>query len=271
MINLKFGLFWSDTKMSYLRYLTFKSLRHFHPDAEIELYISSKSAKDGFNWSCEKQDFQRKEFAQVMTLDDLKPLNITIQEFNGFEQYAANFQSDFFRWWWLKKNSGFYLDTDQIILKSFNCIDLTYDFIYSAYNAPSCGLYTPVGAIGANCNSQIVQWINAILPKYYSANSYNSLGPFMLRSVLATRKWDDKMLNTGSELFYPALDSGYVPALYYNHDYTIEIEKRIDNAVALHWYGGHPASQSFNASFTEDDAKSSLNLLSTILRDKKII
>jgi len=76
MIPLKFGLFWSGSKMSYLRYLTFLTLRHHHKDAEIELYISNRSKKDGFIWRDEEQDFQT--YNGDCYLDKLKELNVKI-------------------------------------------------------------------------------------------------------------------------------------------------------------------------------------------------
>lgn len=271
MIDLKFGLFWAGSKLSYLRYLTFLSLRKFHPDSVIELYISEGFKSDGFRWNNERQDFQTAEFDQTVELSELESIGVDIKEINLFKDYLPNFQSDFFRWWWVKNNGGFYLDTDQIILKSFDSLNRDCDFMYSAYQAPSCGIYTPVGVIGGTKDSEIVSWINDILPKYYEPNNYNSLGPFMLRSVIGSRKWKDKLYNTGSKLFYPALDSCFVPALYCNMPETENLVARINDAYALHWYGGHKASQAFNKIYTEDKAKSSLDLISCTLREKAII
>ena len=271
MIDLKFGLFWSGCDLSYLRYLTFKSLRHWHPDSTIELYISKGYKADGFKWFVEKQDFQTNQFAQTVSMEDIAALGVEIKEIDRFSKYPPNYQSDFFRWWWVKENGGFYLDTDQIILKSFKGLDRNCDFIYSAYKAPSCGIYTPVGVVGASKASEIVQWINQLLPRYYDPNNYNSLGPFMLRSVLTSRKWKDSMYNTGSQLFYPISDSCYVPLLYKNLQATEGLLDGLREAYALHWFGGHPDSQEFNASYTSDKAASGLDLISTILRDKEII
>ena len=59
MIPLRFGLFWAGDTLSYLRYLTFKSLRHYHPDAKIQLYLTKEYNKDKHHWSCEGQDFEK--------------------------------------------------------------------------------------------------------------------------------------------------------------------------------------------------------------------
>ena len=104
MIDVKFGLFWSGGEISYLRYLTFLSLRKFHPNATIELHISDKFAKDGYKWGCEKQDFEAPEFDQVMSVESLEDIGIEVKEIDLFSKYPPNYQSEFFRWWWIKEN-----------------------------------------------------------------------------------------------------------------------------------------------------------------------
>lgn len=264
MIDLKFGLFWSGGKLSYLRYLTLASLRYHHPNSVIELYLQGEWKKDGFMWGCEEQDFQSDSLEEYVTPDEIYNLGISTKEFNEFSNYPPNFQSDFFRWWWLKNNSGFYLDIDQIVLKPFNILPLDNNLIYSAYKADSCGLYTPVGVIGA-CDSELVNWTNQLLPQFYNVNDYNSLGPFMMRCVLGIKKWKDKAWNSSWEHFYPVKDSYLVPSIYDGSFYPN------DNAVCLHWFGGHPASQKFNKKYTKEFAKSSSDTISSLLRDKGII
>ena len=84
MIDLKFGLFWSGADMSYLRYLTFASLRKFHPNSTIELYISEGYTTDGFNWNVEKQDFQTNDFAQTVELGKLKDIGVDVKNIDLF-------------------------------------------------------------------------------------------------------------------------------------------------------------------------------------------
>jgi hypothetical protein len=267
VIDLKFGLYWSGNKMSYLRYLTFLSLRKFHPLSEIELYISDEYEKN-IEWENEAQDFQNNNFTQEIYIEELEKLDINILKYENYNNYAPNYISDFFRWEWLSKNNGFYLDTDQIILKSFDSIDRNFDFIYSSYNAPSCGLYYPVGVIGSHPNSEIIKWINDLLPQFYNKNDYNSLGPNMLKTVFNMRKWKDRLYNTKYELFYPIKDSCLVENIYREDIDGNLILNEIEKAYALHWFGGHHASQNFNKSFSEEKAKTELNLISNIIRRK---
>ena len=262
-IELNFGLFWSGSPLSYLRFLTFKSLRHFHPNSKISLFISDNFSKSGYAWRDEKQDFENDNISKDY-IPELKSLDVEINKIDLFSQYVPSYQSDFFRWWWLKENSGFYLDTDQIILKSFEALPLDNNLIFSAYMAKSCGLYSPVGVIGAD-NSEMVEWIDKLLPQFKDFKNYNSLGPFMFRTMLQMRKWNDKMFNAPSNYFYPIPDSFMVPYIY---DGKLQLS---GDEYALHLFMGHPISQEFNNKYTEDFAKTSSDTASRFLRENNII
>jgi len=261
MIPLKFGLFWSGSAMSYMRFLTFVSLRKFHPDAEIELYLS-KTSDNSLSWVNEKQDFQRSNSSKCY-LDELKDLNVKVIEKDLFPTYAPNYQSDFFRWWWLYHNGGFYLDTDQIILRDFRQLP-DADFIYSMYRAKSCGIYAPVGVIGAEKGSPIVKQIMDEMGALYNPLDYNSLGPFMFRDLFLKHrdKWESEnsMFNAPPNLFYPIAESYMVDKLY---DSKIHLTQE---PFSVHWFGGHPKSQEFNETFTEESVLKEENTISELAR-----
>ena len=258
-IPLRFGLFWSGGPMSYLRYLTFKSLRHHHPNAQIDLYIST-SFETETDWWIEKQDFQND--IKDDYLPKLSELNVNIEKFESYCDFAPNYQSDFFRWFYLKEFGGFYLDTDQIILKSFEDLPLDHDFIYCSYNTQSCGDYYPVGVIGANKDSKLLNEVYELLPQYTNLKDYNSLGPTMFKSVYGGKKWSEKHFNAGSSYFYPIAESHLTKTIY---DGT-EPLNTFNGAYACHWFGGHPFSQEFNKGYTEEFAKDSNDLISQFIR-----
>lgn len=264
MIPLKFMLWWSGGNLSYLRYLTFKTLRHFHPNASILLLIGDVFKKDNHKWDVEKQDFEHPENIQKNYIDELKHLNIEVKHVNFFSQYAPNFQSDVARWWWLHNFGGFYLDTDQIILKSFESLPLDNDFIYSGYKADSCGYYTPVGVLGASKGSEIVKKMMDEVPKLIDVNNYNSAGPFALRTILdGKKKWKDRMFNAPSNYFYPISESFNAHTIF-NGSFKIPEE-----SYAIHMFLGHPDSQEFNRKYTEIFSKTNNDTISKHLRNEK--
>jgi len=260
MIDLNFGLWWSGSKLSYLRYLTFKTLRHFHPHSRIQLFIGNKFKTEGHNWNREQQEFESDNRIKVDYIDKLKDLDVEIKRVDFFPTFAPNYQSDFFRWWYLKTFGGFYLDTDQIVLKSFDTLPLKdHKIIYCSY-----GNYSPVGIIGATKDSKTVDYITKMLPKHYNPNDYNSLGPWMFRSVLQTFKTDEGY-NAPAKYFYPIPFSDHIPKVYSGE---FEIPHL---SYALHWFGGLEASQGFNKRYTEEFDKKSDDTISRFLREKELL
>lgn len=265
MIPLHFGLWHGGCKLSYLRYLTFKTLRYFHPNSKISLFIGDKFNNKNHNWNIEKQDFERPEDIKKDYLEKLKELDVEIKHVDWFSQYASNYQSDFFRYFYLHNFSGFYLDTDQIILKSFESLPLENDLIYSGFPASSCGYYIPVGVLGASKESEIVKAMMNELPKLINTNNYNSIGPFGFRKVLESRKWNDRMFNAPSNYFYPVSESHKVNEIYNG---TLKLT---DESFALHLFLGHPVSQEFNKIYTEEMAKVNNDTISIFLRKKRLV
>ena len=265
MIPLKFGLFWSGSKLSYLRYMTFATLRHFHPTAPIQLYVSKTCSNEIPKWNCERQDFQ--SYNGKCYMENLKELNVEIIEQDWFSDFLPNFQSDLFRWWWMQ-NGGWYLDTDQIVLKPLSEELLNKDFVYSMYMAKSCGVYAPVGVLGSSINNNVVKHVLKYIMDYYNKDDYNSIGPFMLRDIMKNyskmvdyNNSGENVFNAPSYYFYPIAESFLVDVLYKSN---VNIS---DSSYCLHWYGGSPVSQQFNNSFTEEFMMSSNDTISSILKN----
>lgn len=259
MIDLNFGLFWAGSNLSYLRYLTFKSLRHFHPHSRIQLYKATQFERGRHRWNREKQEFENPQAIQTDYTHKLKALGVEIITFDFFAQYPPNYQSDFFRWWYLYNHGGFYLDTDQIILKSFDKLPLDNRMIYSSY-----GGYDPVGVIGAERKDGNIKKIMNALPKHYNPNDYNSLGPWMMRDMLKKLNLD-RCFNAPQRYFYPIPISDYMVKAFRGE---FEIPNK---SFALHWFGGHPNSQKFNASYTKQFAMKSNDTISVFLRENNIL
>ena len=260
MIPLNFGLWWSGCGLSYLRYLTFKSLRHFHPDSKIQLFIGEDFNNEGYKWNVEKQDFEDADSIKDY-LPKLKDLDIEVINVDWFSQYPSNYQSDLFRWFYLNAYGGFYLDTDQIILKSFKSLPLDNDLLYTGYKAKSCGYYTPVGVIGAVKDIEITRVMKELIPKHLDLNNYNSAGPFLFREVLKYKEWKGKMLNLPSHYFYPAAESFMVEKIFNGN---LEIPR---DSYCLHWFAGHSKSQEFNKKYTEEFAKTGNDIISRKLSE----
>jgi len=259
MIPLNFALFHSGGPLTYLRYLTFKTLRHFHPQSKIQLYVAKECNINGCEWTEQQQDFQHLNQYGHNYLDDLKKLDVEVITEDFFPKYAPNYQADIKRWQWLRDNGGIFLDTDQIILQSFKSLPLHSEFIYTNSNR-----YFPVGVIGLEKGSPIAIKINEEIESYYNIKDYNCLGPGMLMRI-APKLDLSKSFNAPTKYFYPMPFPDFVYKLY-NGEVKVSFEN-----YALHWYAGHPLSQCFNEKYTEELAKTSKDTISVFLRNKEII
>jgi hypothetical protein len=265
VIPLQFVLFWAGGKLSYLRYLTFKSLRHFHPEEKIELYISHNFDKSIHNWGCEKQDFET-ENIQKDYIDELPKINVEVKhvDYIGSPKICPVLQADLFRWMWMKQEGGIYLDTDQIILKSFESLPLEKEFIYCRYIEAQCGDYIPTGVLGLEKNSPIADITLKHTINSYNPHNYNSSGPFMMRNAI--KEMDlTRSFNAPFQYFYPINSSKDVWKIYEG------CFSQYKETLSAHWFGGHPLSQEFNKNYTEDFAKISKDSISKILRENEII
>jgi hypothetical protein len=265
MIPLDFYLFWAGAKLSYLRYLTFKSLRHFHKESKITLYTAREFDKSVHSWSGEKQDFEENKDGKDY-IEDLPSINVEIKNIKcvGNEKFCPILQADLARWLMLRENGGFYLDTDQIILKSFDSLPLDREFIYCRYNEVQCGDYLPTGVLGLEKDSQIANIALDEVVSSYRKNNYNSSGPWAMRKLITMINLD-RSFNAPYFYFYPLPTSKDVGKIYNGQ---IKIE---DRSYAIHWFGGSKTSQEFNNIYTEEYSKTSKDTISIFLKERGIL
>lgn len=257
-IPIKFGLFWSGSKLSFLRFLTFLSIRMHHPNSKIELYVAKKNFSD-INWGTESQDFQKKIDGECF-LGDLPGIGVNVIESDIFPTYPPNYQSDLFRWWWLSQNGGFYMDTDQIVLKPFDSLPLHADLIFSSYRSKTCGIYSPVGVLGSKKFSPITDYVKNVIMDYYDPSDYNSIGPFMFTKILSEKanEWAKNftLFNSPPNFFYPIQESIHINGVFTGSGFLSS------DSYALHWFGGSKVSQEFNLRFNQKYAIENNDLIS---------
>lgn len=269
MILMNFGLFWSGAPLSYLRYLTFKTLRYFHPRSRIQLFISRKYKKCEDKSGLPNQEFINPAMIKKDYLPMLSALNVEVEKLNIFPESYPFQQADMYRWTWLRHNGGIYLDPDQIILRPFDSLPLKkYGFMYSSYKVKSQfalnGEFSPIGVLGAERNNHIVNEVLSRIQKYKATNNYNAIGVLMMHDII--KKIDMKnSFNAPPNYFYPAPICDYMDGIY-NGKLTLPKE-----SLSAHWFGGYGPSIDFNRKYTEEFAKISNDTISRFLREHKII
>ena len=141
----------------------------------------------------------------------------------------------------------------------FSELPLDNNLIYSKYNAVSCGIYAPVGVIGASKDSKIVSSVCKHLETFYKKDEYNSIGPDMFKKVLSEMS-EPKMFNAPSHFFYPISESWLIT------DALVEKIKISNETFAFHWFGCNPKSQRFNNVFTKEFAMENDDTLSCFVK-----
>jgi hypothetical protein len=229
------------------------------------LYISHEFNTDAHKWGCEKQDFESKDEGKDY-IQELENINVKVSHIKcvGSPDLCLILQSDIFRWMWLKSEGGFYLDTDQIILKPFDTLPLDKEFIYCRYMEAQCGDYIPTGVLGLQRYSPIADTARKAACENYNPNNYNSSGPFSMRKAFANMDLS-KSFNAPFQYFYPINSSKDVDKIY---DGRVRLT---DESLSLHWFGGHPLSQEFNKGYSEEFARSSKDTISVFCRENGIL
>lgn len=255
--------FWGEgTPFSFLRLITLRSFRKFHPDWQMIMYVG-KPTRGYRIWSTrDRQDFMKSQGIKDYS-KEWESLGIEVKYFQKEMAVAPNFLSDFFRWEILQ-TGGWYLDVDQLICKPFDDL-LSYDFIFG------CKSLCYVGVIGASTESKLPKIGLSEINKHYNPDDYCCIGPrFFIHlntqhKEFCDQKKKEKVYHTENEIFYPISGSDGVSKLYSG---TFEIPPK---SYAVHWYGGHPLSQQFNASFTPEKAKTSNDTISRFVRREGLL
>lgn len=269
MIPKTFHLIWHSGPISYLRYLTFETLRKHHPDWTIKFHINRKYAlnKSVNPWGYEQQDFQRHIGTDYT--NKVKAIADEIIEHTDYTEFTPVVQSDFLRLDLLLREGGFYLDTDQIILKPFD--DLTsYQYVYSYYvhNHKKHGPfpYAPNGVIGAEPGLKFLQMARDQVRSHFDQRVYNSTGPYLFKQLY------DKLQKNKDPRFV-RISKYNAKTLFYPVALSFDVEDIFSGKChpgpehyALHWFGGHPESQKFNNTYNEQVMKNGIDTISRIMR-----
>lgn len=262
------NFYWNqETPLSYLRLLTLRTFRHHHPDWKMRLWTSQSNTTNVWDGKLEQQDFQTGGIKDYIT--QVSYLGIETVVFNEpiTKQLAPTFISDIVRFRSID-GGGWFFDLDQIFVRNFdNLCDC--DFILGGYhNVMYCGV------VGASATSKAPEIIKLYQDKTAlgKLTHYNELGILLLRIVLSSSQFTEKTAGERHmmlpfQYFYPVRASAYVREIY---DGILVLPVSELN-YAVHWYGGHPLSQKFNAMYTEEFARTSDDSISVYCRNEGII
>ncbi len=246
-------LFWGPEPLSFLRFLTIKSLCVLNPEWRIQL-SRAKASLAGKPWTdINRQDFEAYKGRDYWNWLDFP--NLEIVELEGYPDICSSHQSNFFKWNNLGKGNCVYSDMDILYVKPL-------DEIYNSLNSCTItvnhnGKYFSHGFMSAKgVNAFFNDLHNCLISdfdqgSYEGAGSdiiYKHLGKSMSKGLehLKSRYPGITVWNFQDKVFYPWSYNNIEDYFKFNHEVLPVV------CVGLHWYGGSSLSQEANNKITPE-------------------
>ena len=210
--------FWDNEKMSWMRYMTLKSFRTVNPDWKIILFWTNSQINEKKWKDSSKQDFF--DYYGEDCAEGIKELNIDMRYVNFseifknkiFENMSAVQKSDFFRWYMLYTEGGFYSDMDIIYFRPLD--DLYNNSISNGYDTVICETsHLSIGFLASAKNNDYYKDIFLNCFKNYDPSKYESAGILCIYNLLnshsetfelAKKKYENlKIYNLPFNIVYP--------------------------------------------------------------------
>jgi len=254
------NFFWSGKRMSFMRYLTLASFRHWNPNFPITLWSTAINCQSKTWASKERDDGQ---YAGPDYMPQVEALNIQrktwVQPRGGLTHTHA---SDLFRWELLSTDGGFYCDMDVLWVRSMEPLYAKHQQADAIFCMECGGTLCAIGFFGASSGCPIFGDIRTAALRNYTPGLYESAGAVSVSRAAGL----DHDVHAGQKIVpafckrYPELrivqvpdetlyhfDCNTYPAIY---DTTAEVPEGV---VGIHWFGGAQASQKWNNLLTADN------------------
>lgn len=257
----RMSFFWASDSLSWVRLMTLKSFRHYHPDWEMVLYQTKPEGKKTWR-SSELQDWEIYKGPDYS--DRLPELDIkTVDWEPPFPDLAPAHASDLCQWELLSWGGGFYSDMDILWVKpipydSFRDADVIYCLSEG---------YVAIGFFGATQDNPLFQDILTSATTGYSPGRYQNTGAEAIYRLagMTVPGWG-KMHRPGDVSFrkirrgYPHLRFVEMPQETVYPFFYERVERIFkhnlelpEECLGIHWFGGSTLGQEFNLSATEEN------------------
>lgn len=256
--------YWGNEKMSFLRYMTFKSFRHHNPDWEMTLVKRREPLpRRDYGWT-EKQDFM---FEQEEDYSDrLEELDVYIEYIEDSFPNIAELDlsdvhtSDILAWYILAYRGGVVSDTDIVFTKPFDWErykDVQFGICsFEKLPAPD---YMPVSFMISQRN-EIHELIYETAVERYDIGSYESAGtPAILEAVgnfenIKKLFPEYNVVRLPSTLVFNFAEKfrfTYYSIMLFSQNHYNNLD---EDTIGLHWYAGE--NQRYNRLYKESNIAS---------------
>lgn len=261
VIPKQMSFFWGGQRLSWLRYMTLASFRHYHPAWRMNLYRMTESARSEWT-SYEIEDAASYEGLDYS--DRLADLGVTVIPWQcPIERLSATHASDLCQWEILSTVGGMYSDMDILYTNPMPEEARQADATFCLSNG-----YMTIGFFGATPGSPLFAEIAHTARNNYSTKRYQSTGAEAIyRMAGLGASWDRhdapgrKCVNYLRDR-YPQLrirelcqESVYpftcdqVPSIF---EETATVPAA---TFGIHWFGGNPLAQKWNQRLTPKNYK----------------
>jgi hypothetical protein len=215
--------------------MTYVTFKEHHPNWKV-MFHHVRGCGNKQTWvGKEKLEFDR---TGIEYLPDITPQELVNEFVDGI---LPNYASDLIRWKALYEYGGFYFDLDQLFLKPFD--ELTdYDIVWGGERIN----YSGVVGMFKRCPLAKEMYERTKQKLSEGVTSYCEAGNWLWSSFVSSGEGLSllkyyKTFKTPMRYFYPIEES------YLMKDYYEGKQPPTADSFALHWFGGHPDSQAFNA------------------------
>ncbi|MCK9596138.1 glycosyltransferase [Candidatus Pacearchaeota archaeon] len=271
------NFYWGSEKMSFLRYMTIHSFKTLNPDWSVKIYVPKNFVKeklweDKFHQSDTVDYHQEYDYFDKLKKDfAVKIIEVDIDTKQFGETLSEAQKSDYFRWALLYQSGGFWFDMDIVFIKPMSKIYFN-DKINNVVDTVVCidpnhGNFIGVLSSHGNKNPYYRSLIEMCKTKEM-VNEYQSLGAPMINTkyhnIEIIRNFFKNLrvinLDTSTFYFYNFLN---LHKIYDQNNY----ELLPNNAIGVHWYGGHPVSQKWNNTLNHKNYKRYDNTLISAIKE----
>lgn len=256
MIPQVMNFFWSGPRMTFMRYMTLRSFRHWNPNFPMVLWTADSC--HGKSWNSTEMDdseCNNNDYSHLVDALQIERKTWT-PPFNPISHTHA---SDLFRWWLLSTIGGLYADMDILWLNPIDTIHKNYLNSDSLCCMECNSSMFAIGFFGSSPNCPMFQDIYAKAIKNYSSHTYESAGAIAVYQSANNAKSARAVLGY-FRIKYPTIRIVQLPdnAFYYFNCRTYptiytNTVKMPSQCLGLHWFGGGPASQQWNQLLTQEN------------------
>lgn len=240
--------------MSFLRFMTLLSCRHYNPDLEIVLIRNDKCSNPSWN-TTEIQD--KTIYNGINYIEAIKYLNITTKQlnFDFFKKLDKNISDihtkDILNWYLLSKFGGIVADMDILftssVIPTIENLNLEkVDIFLTCYEHYKN--YIPVSIMFGTANTFFKDVCDQAI-KNYDSSVYECCGTNCIKQnglvEIQNAYTNLKVKKMPVELFFPFFTLGFNNAISYFFE-TIKLDILPKENIGLHWYGGNITSQKYN-------------------------